>query len=1168
MTRLRALPRRVSDPSFHPSMTRRPTFWIAFALLGLAGAATAIRLFSVALPSISVDITMDREATITEAAALAERYDWAPREARSAASFGQVDSEVQTYVELEGGGRDAFTGLAEANIYQPYQWRVRRFAERRIEESLVRFTPQGSPYGFELRLAEDDPGGGNLDAASARGVAERTADEWAVDLSTFDLVESSSATVPSGRVDHTFVYQRTGVTLAEARFRLRVTVAGDRASELTHFVQVPEAFSRRYAEMRSTNDAIALVSQSIFIFVFVLLGAGVGSALLLRRRWIEWRAPLTWGGLTAMLFGLNTVNMLPLSWMGYDTALSATTFMLQQIAGGAAIAVLGTPLLAFFFMAGESLGRRAFPEHIQQWRAWAPEVAASNTVLGLTAAAYLLVGIELGYVVLFYLGTSRLEGWWSPADALVQPDLLATYVPWLQAVSISLFASLWEESVFRAVPIAGAALIGLRYGRKHVWVWSAVILQALVFAAGHANYPQQPPYARVVELFLPAVLWGAVYVQFGLLPTILTHFLYDLSLISGVLFASNAMFDQGVIVLVALVPLAVVVRARVRGRARSSPPEWAYNRAWLPPPRAHHVDGQSESGAPRVDAWREPGPAGGAGELGGARDHGGGSDQSGERDLGASDPGGARRLEPTLWRVLPPAWSVYAAGAVGAALWLAAHVAGPPPPTLGTARSEAVATATAELRARGLADSRWSVLASASSGRSLAHEYVYEAAGPDAYHALTGSYLAGPRWIVRFVDWNAEPAERVEELRVLVDSAGQVIRTIHTLPEARAGSTLPVEEARARALQAVAEQFGLQPDELTEIEADETRRPNRTDWLFTFADPRALAEAEGQARVSVRVAGDRAVEARRFVHVPEEWEREWREDSSRRTIVTGGVALLLALCFGAFAVTGIVVWSRSGLPMTSVRRLGALTLVAMLASNLNQWPTIAATLSTAQPWAFQAGAVAVGLVLVAVVAAVAVGLAGALAHAWLGAGPTDRTPAGSAVALGLLLVGLSAVAEILASAPPPSPELAGAAAFVPWLSAPLETAASYLIGTTALLALVASYRRFHHRRVLSAIFWAVIIAGAVVAVPDTLRDSVAIWGLGAVAAGVLIVGILRLCAAQTSLVPVMVGTVLAADAVASAIAGPYHGATIGGLLAAGLVVGIALRWNRLVTPAL
>ena len=39
-------------------MTRRPTFWIMFCALGIAGAITAIQLFSVAMPSVSLDISI------------------------------------------------------------------------------------------------------------------------------------------------------------------------------------------------------------------------------------------------------------------------------------------------------------------------------------------------------------------------------------------------------------------------------------------------------------------------------------------------------------------------------------------------------------------------------------------------------------------------------------------------------------------------------------------------------------------------------------------------------------------------------------------------------------------------------------------------------------------------------------------------------------------------------------------------------------------------------------------------------------------------------------------------------------------------------------------------------------------------------------------------------
>ena len=490
-------------------MTRRPSTWIFFGLLSMAGLLVAVRLFPTAFPIATLDLEMDRQAAVSQAETLARQYAWDPPEARTAATFGQTDPEVQTYVELEAGGRDAFAELAERGIYHRICGPCddsKRGRSKRAEFS----SRAGEPHGFHLRFPEEDPGGGNLPEEEALAIAERTASQWGVDPPL-----SSSSNRPRRGIRGGAWTTRS---CSSARTRRWKTAASDcgsgsaenRASELAHFVYVPEAFSQRYRDMRSANDGIALASQSVFVVLFLLLGGVGGTALLMRRRWVIWRPPLAWGALTALLLGLGVANTLPLRWMGYDPAVSVQTFLAGQLALAASAALIGTPLLALIFLAGESLGRRAFPSHIQQWRFWSSEVAASTPVLGRTAGAYLLLGLQLGYVVLFYAATSRLEGWWSPAEAVVQPDLLATPQPWLLAVSTSLFAAFWEESAFRAIPIACAALLGQRYGRKNLWIWGAVALQAVVFAAGHANYPQQPAYARLIELTVPALLWGVI----------------------------------------------------------------------------------------------------------------------------------------------------------------------------------------------------------------------------------------------------------------------------------------------------------------------------------------------------------------------------------------------------------------------------------------------------------------------------------------------------------------------------------------------------------------------------------------------------------------------------------------------------------------------------------
>ena len=381
-------------------MFRKPLVWVAFAGVSLLGTALAVELFPRAMPVVTLDITMDRTSSLSRASELASRHHWGPEGYSQAAAFGG-DEIVQAYVELEAGGNEAFARLLSTDLYSFYTWHVRLFREQETTETLVRFTAGGKAYGFRETLPEDSPGA-ELNAENARRVAETAAtDEWAIDLQDFSALEASQEIRPSGRVDHTFVYERSGEEghLAEARYRLRLVVSGDRLTELTHFVKIPEAFQRRFAEMRSRNDLVAGVSSLV---VALLYGGGAlfGLFTLLRRRFVVWRPALPWAAAIGLLFTAAMLSQWPLAWMEYDTAVSAAGFATQRIVSSILNGLLigGVAMLAF--VAGESLTRRAFPEHPQLWRLWSPEGASSREVLGGTVGAYLLIGPLLAYLAL------------------------------------------------------------------------------------------------------------------------------------------------------------------------------------------------------------------------------------------------------------------------------------------------------------------------------------------------------------------------------------------------------------------------------------------------------------------------------------------------------------------------------------------------------------------------------------------------------------------------------------------------------------------------------------------------------------------------------------------------------------------------------------------------
>src|SRR5436853_7908476 len=105
-------------------MLRKPAFWLLFGLVSAGAALYALRHFSVAFPLVSVDIRMDRKTALDTARTLAARYAWPPARFDQAASF-DVDQQVQNFIELEGGGKDALRRIIAEHTYAPYTLTVR-----------------------------------------------------------------------------------------------------------------------------------------------------------------------------------------------------------------------------------------------------------------------------------------------------------------------------------------------------------------------------------------------------------------------------------------------------------------------------------------------------------------------------------------------------------------------------------------------------------------------------------------------------------------------------------------------------------------------------------------------------------------------------------------------------------------------------------------------------------------------------------------------------------------------------------------------------------------------------------------------------------------------------------------------------------------------------------
>jgi hypothetical protein len=1108
---------------------RRPVFWVALALLSAAATAAGIHYFPQAFSIVALDITMDRGRALDEARTIADRDGLGPAGFRQAASFGP-DNEAQTFVELEGGGKEVLTRILRDNLYASYSWKVRHFKDGETNESTIRFTPDGRPYGFTEKLKEDAPGAA-LDAAAARSIAETgAASRWQVDFSKFALVEQGQERRPSGRVDHTFTYERTDATLNEGRYRLRLTVGGDRLTGVDHFIKIPEAFTRRYASMRSANELIGLGSAVGLVLLYVAGGIGVGLFFMMRRRWVLWRQAAIWGVVLGALQALAAINEFPLAWMAYDTAIPRSTFIAQQIAFLAAGFIGFSVFFALSFVAAETLTRRAFPNHPQFWKVWsgaerhgAP--GASVEILGRTIAGYLLVSIFFAYDVLLYLVMTRVFGWWSPAEALVHPDVLATYAPWLSAIANSFQAGFWEEALFRAVPIAGGALIGDRFGKRNLFIVIAFIVQAIIFGAGHAPYPNQPSYARPVELIIPSIGFGLLYLYFGLLPGIILHFAFDVVWFALPIFMAKApgiWMQQAMVILLTFVPVWVVLWRRMRvGRWTQLSP-LALNAVWTPPPAP----------APPIEVPSVP--------------------------------------QQALPARLRTAW--LAIGGIALAACMAAVVlrsSDEPFGSLPVPRTQAESLTRQELQKRGVElTPTWRVMGTPDDGSGGPHQFVYETAGEARWRELLGVYLPKPRWRVRVATFQGDVADRAEEWRTYVTAAGDVRGVQHTVPEARAGASLDEAAARTRALAAIKERFGLDAAQLKEVSAKPTKQKERMDWALTFADTTIAKLPEGEPRIEVGLAGDEVVSTGRFVHVPEEWERKQRAASTRDLVVR----ILVAVMFGGLlvgaAIGGMIAWSRGKYAPRVFLLASAFVLLLSVAGLANSWPGLLANLSTAIPLQVQ---------LLAVLAIAAIGLTvlSAMVGLAMGALPSKlatagRVPEGDAVRLGLA-AGFFGTAVTAAAGFLRTPEWARVPAIdslgtaVPLLEVALGpitgVVTSVAIVLTALVAIDRLTASWTRRRAAGVVAIGLIgfLAGGV----PTGAHAGGWLVAGAIMAAGLVAVYVTLLRFDPTLVPIALGTMAAARAISAGVQRPFPGALPGAIVAAVLVLAVAWWWFRL-----
>lgn len=957
-----------SSRQFFALQSRR--FWVIFLITSLVAAVAAVKLMFAAAPGLSLEISFSREQAVAAAEAFQQRQFPQLTTDRSASVFVS-DRHFQNYVELEAGGVEAFQALMPQLDAVTHYWKVRRFTAGQEHELITAFSPKGEPVSFAYKIPEQEAGAA-LDEQAARQLAEAGARQFmGTRFDAYKSLETKATKQTSGRADYIFTYEHQHLTAGDARFRLELKVAGDTLVAVDTFKHIPDAFDQRFGEMRSLNTQISQIASYLMAVLFGLGGLVGGGVWLFRRHQLQWRGAFWAAAVVATGLASATLCNLPVAWMSYQTTSPAQTFLFQQLAQAGSVLVGASLFFAIIYAVAEGLTRMAFASHPRMFDFFRTPAAASPEVLGRVLGAYAWTGLFLLYAVAFYLFSSKVLGWWQPTDINSDPNILASWRPALAPIFTALQAGTWEECVFRAIPLALAVLIGTHFGIRNPLVIATLILQALIFAGAHANYPNLPGYSRLIELFIPALAFGLVYLRFGLMICMITHFEYDLVLMSMPIFTADdasLWVDRVMVILAGSAPLSALLVARLRrGRLVPLTDEW---RNGIP------VDVVPV--APAVDAQ----------EI---------------------------RTE-YLPLSIKPVWLAAIALLSVVAIILAAL--NPPKlewPAYQIDRSGAQLRAEEELSKRGvILEGEWHRTTMTQGGWTQQLDFVWRESGSEQVQALIGRYLYTPFWVVSWRRFDGPVENRSEQWQAWLYPDGRLHELVHYLPEGMEGAKLTREQAQSKAMEWIIQMGWGDLSTLEEKSVEETLRPARSDWQVTYIDKAAYNHQGGQAVITIKIAGDDVTSYVRNIDVPESWSRaESEAEAQRQPYKIIGMVAFFAL-FGCAAITFFRKHSGRKFSISAAMPWIVIAVSANLAVSLLWIDPALRALQTTMGWWMQVGMLLAGLAIGSGFLGVIAFLAAQAVHAERPRGDANaRSDFCMGGVLALALMGLHSLQQLL-----------------------------------------------------------------------------------------------------------------------------------------------------------
>ena len=495
------------------SKSNHDRLWLLLlVILGLIGVISYCFKSDEVFPAASIDLQLNQGKIQAIAREWAQVAGYTKENSKVSTVF-DFDNESKTFLEYELGSKEA-NNLMKGDLPVWY-WATRLCQPLQMEQFLCQVSPTGKLVAFVRQLPNDYvlP---SISHDKAYALAkEFVKTKVGIPLTKYTRIKHGT-TSQLKRADHFFTWENKQDNFAGANLRIDVNVSGNQITTFDRYLHVPETWERKFSKLRSYNELLTDVA-SVFLSilnvatVFIFLWAFSGGL-------IRWRFAIGTALFVSLVSIGEALNSLPRAIHNYSTTIAFDAFLTDYYVS--AVTSAATTFLQAAVLAGaaEALYRLSFPKKIALEHIFSKgSFALRQTFRGLVAG-HGLFGIHLGWVVFYYLFGRNL-GFWSPLD-VQNAETLSSYVPSFSAAYIGVWAAFTEEFLYR---ILGTTILT----RLVKNFWLANLLQAAAWAFMHSNYPQEPPYARGLELTVVGFVYGIILKYFGILPCLIAHYIFD-----------------------------------------------------------------------------------------------------------------------------------------------------------------------------------------------------------------------------------------------------------------------------------------------------------------------------------------------------------------------------------------------------------------------------------------------------------------------------------------------------------------------------------------------------------------------------------------------------------------------------------------------------------------